>query len=72
MSHLQLKSNPEYADIVVTTEALVASSITNIRVLSVKSTEITLTWDAPTTGDGSEIENDLVETYEVCSISNNL
>ncbi|XP_018565407.1 ephrin type-B receptor 1-B isoform X2 [Anoplophora glabripennis] len=65
VSHLQLKSSPEYADIVVTTEALVASSITNIRVLSVKSTEITLAWDAPTTGDGSEIENDMVETYEV-------
>lgn len=49
----------------VTTEALVASSITNVRVTSVKSTEISLAWDAPSTNDGSESENDLVETYEV-------
>lgn len=65
MSSLQTRSSPEYADIVVTTEALVASSITNVRVTSVKSTEITLVWDAPSTNDGSESESDMVETYEV-------
>ncbi|XP_044261180.1 ephrin type-B receptor 1-B isoform X3 [Tribolium madens] len=57
---------PEYADVTVTTEALVASSITNVRVSSVMSSEITLAWDAPSAaGDGNDIENDLVETYEV-------
>ncbi|XP_050316258.1 ephrin type-B receptor 2 isoform X3 [Anthonomus grandis grandis] len=62
VSHLTM-NNPEYADVVVTTEASVASSITNIRVTSVKSTEITLAWDAPIT-DG-DLESDQVETYEV-------
>lgn len=65
VSHAGHRDAPEYADIVVTTEASVASSITNIRVTSVKSTEINLAWDAPSTNDGSEIENDLVEAYEV-------
>ncbi|KAJ8984037.1 hypothetical protein NQ317_012261, partial [Molorchus minor] len=64
VSHLS-KSHPEYADIVVTTEALVASGITNIRVTSVKSTDITLAWDAPTSNDGSDLDSDSVETYEV-------
>ncbi|XP_057657930.1 ephrin type-A receptor 4-B isoform X1 [Diorhabda carinulata] len=65
VSHMAVRESPEYADIVVTTEASVASSITNIRVTSVKSTDITLAWDAPTSSDGSDIENDLVEAYEV-------
>ncbi|CAH1117657.1 unnamed protein product [Phaedon cochleariae] len=65
VSQLQLRAMPEYADIVVTTEASVASSITNIRVTSVKSTEIVLAWDAPSINDGSDIENDVVEAYEV-------
>lgn len=56
---------PEYADVTVTTEALVASSITNVRVTSVISSEITLSWDAPSVAEGNDIENDLVETYEV-------
>lgn len=60
----------EYADVVVTTEASVASSITNIRVTSVKSTEITLAWDAPITDGDSE--NDQVETYEVRYVTTSL
>ncbi|XP_066144115.1 ephrin type-A receptor 4-A isoform X2 [Euwallacea fornicatus] len=63
VSHMSLKPSAEYADVVVTTEASVASSITNIRVTSVKSTEITLAWDAPITDGDSE--SDQVETYEV-------
>lgn len=63
VSHLAVRSNTDYADVVITTEASVASSITNIRVTSVKSTEITLAWDAPIT-DG-DLESDQVETYEV-------
>lgn len=65
VSHLQMKSTPEYADITVTTEASVTSTVINVRVTSVKSTEISLTWDASSTNDGSDIENDLIETYEV-------
>lgn len=43
------------------------SIITNVRVTSVKSTEISLAWDAPSNYDG-DLENDAVETYEVrCS-----
>lgn len=63
VSYLQ-RHLSEYADIVVTTEASVASSITNIRVASVKSTEITLAWDAPTS-DAIDMGSDIVETYEV-------
>lgn len=65
VSHLSSKSQPEYADIVVTTEESIASSVTNVRIISVKSTEITLAWDAPSFGEGADVENDLVETYEV-------
>lgn len=68
VSHLQTRNPPEYADIVVTTEASVASSITNIRVTSVKSTEISLAWDPPSSGGdgGAEGDNEnVVETYEV-------
>lgn len=56
----------------VTTEASVASSITNIRVTSVKSTEISLTWDPPSSNnDGSENDNEnVVETYEVRNRTN--
>lgn len=57
------KSSPEFADIVVTTETSIGSGITNIQVTSVKSTEISLAWDAPAfNNDG---ETDIVETYEV-------
>lgn len=68
VSHLQIKSTPEYADITVTTEASVTSTVINIRVTSVKSTEISLTWDVPSVNDGSDLENDLIETYEVCIV----
>lgn len=68
VSHMQMQPKSDYADIVVTTEASVASSITNIRVTSVKSTEIALEWDAPSVSDSSDIESDLVETYEVTKI----
>ncbi|CAG9767808.1 unnamed protein product [Ceutorhynchus assimilis] len=63
VTNLNKRTSPEYADVTITTEASVASSITNIRVTSVKSTEITLAWDAPIT-DG-DLESDQVETYEV-------
>lgn len=63
VSHMSL--NPaKFSDIVVTTEAAVPNSINNVRVTNVKSTEITLAWDAPSNYDG-DIENDAVETYEV-------
>ncbi|XP_017777652.1 PREDICTED: ephrin type-A receptor 4-A isoform X3 [Nicrophorus vespilloides] len=66
VSNVTSKSgSPEYADIVVTTEASVPSTTTNVRVISVKSTEISISWDVPTSSDGGEIENDAVETYEV-------
>lgn len=63
VSELSSKT-PEYTDIIVTTEASVISSITNIRVTSVKSTEISFAWDAPST-DPSDIDGDTVESYEV-------
>lgn len=63
VSHMSSNS-PKFADIVVTTEAAVPNSINNVRVTSVKSTEITLAWDAPSNYDG-DVENDSVETYEV-------
>ncbi|KAF4525499.1 hypothetical protein B566_EDAN002358, partial [Ephemera danica] len=49
----------DYADIVVTTEASVPSSVINVRVTSVKSTVIALAWDAP--------EDDMpdIEMFEV-------
>ncbi|KAF5284139.1 hypothetical protein FQR65_LT00139 [Abscondita terminalis] len=62
VSHLSIKGSPEYSDIVVTTEASVASSIPNVRITSVKSTEISLSWDAPSIDD---VENGIIESYEV-------
>ncbi|KAI4454835.1 tyrosine-protein kinase receptor [Holotrichia oblita] len=62
VSHLSTKTNPEYADLTVTTEASIVSSITNVRITSVKSSEITLIWEAPVV-DG-DVENE-IETYEV-------
>ncbi|XP_066998191.1 ephrin type-A receptor 5 isoform X2 [Anabrus simplex] len=58
-----LAGEKEYDHIVVTTEASVASTITKVRVTSVKSTEISLEWDAPVISDDSEA--DIVEMYEV-------
>lgn len=69
VSHLGSRGTPEFADIVVTTEASVASSIPNVRVTSVKSTEINLAWDAPSIDD---VENGIVETYEVCTCAKKL
>lgn len=66
VSHMSSKP-AEYADIQVTTEAAVPSSITNVRVLSVKSTEVVLAWDAPSTYD-MDLENEVVDTYEVRNI----
>ncbi|CAH0549632.1 unnamed protein product [Brassicogethes aeneus] len=65
VSQLVTRANMNYADIAVTTEASVSSNIPNVRVLSVKSTEITLAWDAPTNNDNLDMENDYVESYEV-------
>ncbi|KAK9746725.1 Ephrin receptor ligand binding domain [Popillia japonica] len=62
VSHLSTRTNPEYADLTVTTEASIVSSITNVRITSVKSSEITLIWEAPVV-DG-DVENE-IETYEV-------
>ncbi|XP_018329146.1 ephrin type-B receptor 1-B isoform X6 [Agrilus planipennis] len=63
VSHLSsAKTPPKFANIVVTTEASVANSIPNVRVTSVKSTEIGLAWDAPSF-DGNDHEP--VELYEV-------
>ncbi|XP_059486386.1 ephrin type-A receptor 4-A isoform X2 [Neocloeon triangulifer] len=49
----------DYADIRVTTEASVPSSVANVRATGVKSTEVSLAWDAP--------EDDLadIEMFEV-------
>lgn len=65
---MQMQPKAGYADIVVTTEASVASSIINIRVTAVRSTEIALEWEAPSVGDSSDLESDLIETYEVINI----
>lgn len=65
VSRLSTKITPEFADVTVTTEASIVSSIINIRVTSVKSSEITLSWEAPSANDGSESDGDPVETYEV-------
>ena len=65
VSRLSTKITPEFADVTVTTEASIVSSIINIRVTSVKSSEITLSWEAPSANDGGESDGDPVETYEV-------
>lgn len=62
VSRIVSNGTPEYSDITVTTEASVPSSVSNVRVVSVKSTEISLAWDAPQNNDA---ESDLVESYEV-------
>ncbi|XP_014212673.2 ephrin type-B receptor 2-like [Copidosoma floridanum] len=60
VSHLAGKS--EYVDITVTTEASVPSLVSNVRITSVKSTELSISWDAPTNDVGGD--SDLVERYE--------
>ncbi|XP_044591146.1 ephrin type-B receptor 1-B isoform X15 [Cotesia glomerata] len=52
----------EYVDITVTTEASVPSLVSNVRITSVKSSELSISWDAPITELG---ESDIVERYEV-------
>ncbi|KAG7174793.1 Ephrin type-A receptor 4-like [Homarus americanus] len=51
--------DPQYVDITVTTEASVPSMVSNVHVTSVKSTEISLAWEAP-----SDPFSD-IEMYEV-------
>lgn len=60
MSTLAGKS--EYVDITVTTEASVPSLVSNVRITSVKSSELSISWDAPVTEIGGD--SDLVERYE--------
>lgn len=52
----------EFVDITVTTEASVPSLVSNVRITNVKSTELSISWDAPVTELGGE--SDLVERYE--------
>ncbi|XP_046623820.1 eph receptor tyrosine kinase isoform X9 [Neodiprion pinetum] len=58
-----LAGTPDYVDITVTTEASVPSLVSNVRFTSVKSTELSISWDAPITEIGGD--SDLVERYEV-------
>lgn len=57
-----LVGKSEYVDITVTTEASVPSLVSNVRITSVKSSELSISWDAPDIGSGGD--NDLVERYE--------
>lgn len=52
----------EYVDITVTTEASVPSLVSNVRITSVKSSELSISWDAPVTEVGGD--SDHVERYE--------
>nr|CAD7424942.1 unnamed protein product [Timema monikensis] len=54
----------EYVDITVTTEASVPSSVTNVRVTDIKSTEVSLAWDSPLINEATDTESDMVEIYE--------
>lgn len=53
----------KYVEMTVSTEASVASIVTNFRVISVKSSQVTLAWEAapPMSNEAS----DEIETYEV-------
>jgi ephrin-B len=64
----ELAGESDYVDITVTTEASVPSSVINVRVTSVKSTEMSLAWDPPHTNDATDAEGDIVEMYEVSAI----
>lgn len=61
----ELVGESDFVDITVTTEASVTSSVTNVKVTSVKSTELSLAWDAPLTNEATDNEGDTVEVYEV-------
>lgn len=65
----ELAGESDYVDITVTTEASVLSSVINVRVTSVKSTEMSIAWDPPHTNDATDAEGDTVEMYEVSSTS---
>ena len=52
----------EYVDITVTTEASVPNLVSNVRITSVKSTELSISWDAPVADIAGD--SDLVERYE--------
>lgn len=56
-----LAAKSEYVDITVTTDASVPSLVSNVRITSVKSSELSISWDAPITENG---DSDLVERYE--------
>ncbi|XP_067213732.1 ephrin type-A receptor 4-A isoform X13 [Linepithema humile] len=60
-----LSGKAEYVDITVTTEASVPSLVSNVRITSVKSSELSISWDAPVTEVGVSGDSDLVERYEV-------
>jgi Eph receptor B1 len=57
----QVNGEKDYADITVTTEASVPSSVANVRVTSVKSSEVNLAWNAP------DDDIDDIEMFEVCA-----
>lgn len=57
-----LAGKSEYVDITVTTEASVPSLVSNVRITSVKSSELSISWDAPITEVGGD--SDLVVSYE--------
>ncbi|XP_043470150.1 ephrin type-A receptor 4-A isoform X4 [Leptopilina heterotoma] len=59
----QLVGKSEYVDITVTTEASVPNLVSNVRITSVKSTELSISWDAPVADIAGD--SDLVERYEV-------
>lgn len=59
-----LSGKAEYVDITVTTEASVPSLVSNVRITSVKSSELSISWDAPVTEVGVSGDGDLVERYE--------
>ncbi|XP_029176313.1 ephrin type-A receptor 4 isoform X3 [Nylanderia fulva] len=58
-----LTQKKEYVDITVTTEATVPSLVSNVRITSVKSSELSISWDAPVIEVNGD--SDLVERYEV-------
>lgn len=57
-----LTQKKEYVDITVTTEATVPSLVSNVRITSVKSSELSISWDAPVIEVNGD--SDLVERYE--------
>lgn len=53
----------KYAEITVSTEASVASTVTNVKVISVKSSQVELGWEAVSPMSNEATEE--IETYEV-------